>query len=579
VTVPRDYQTEAVTELEDGPAKGYFRQVVEIPTGTGKGNILAVRMRRHYDNPGPRPRRVMCLVERDDLVGQTLEDLEEEFAGTGVTFGVIKATRNDVRADVVVGSIQTLARSNRSIQVAPDHFGLITVDEAHLQASQYVKVLEYFGCFGEPIPRCLAEGYTATFIPGKRVPIALSRIWQRIAFQRSVLWAIGAGWLVDPKGYAVELPGVDLESISRSGDDFDQGELGDALAHEVTAGAIVEEWLKKGYRPDGQLRRTVMYQPTRASAKILRDAVEDIANVPVAYVDGETPREERDRIYAEHRAGELPAIVNVGVLTTGWDSPETECAIIPPTRSKTKFKQCIGRILRTAPWSGKTDALALMTGYTPEMSLAGMGTLADSNLKVNDGESLKDAVERAANGSRNGKLILDELHLSEISLFGQAQVRWLRTTAGVRFVPLLEWIVFLWPEHRQWPPGSAANVFTGTYSVRVAWIGPGAARVSLLKYQGVSLEDAYRLGEQVALELEDKSVHRNGMSVASAGASWRRKIASDALRNHARQWGVMTASTRADGMPFRAGELSDRIATVKASKMLDRLLPQTNPHV
>ena len=77
-----------------------------------------------------------------------------------------------------------------------------------------------------------------------------------------------------------------------------------------------------------------------------------------AYVDDETPREEREAIKDQLRAGEIKVIVSIGVMTTGVDIPEIGGIVLArPTKSEMLFVQIIGRGLRTAP--GKADCLIL----------------------------------------------------------------------------------------------------------------------------------------------------------------------------------------------------------------------------
>jgi DNA repair protein RadD len=70
-------------------------------------------------------------------------------------------------------------------------------------------------------------------------------------------------------------------------------------------------------------------------------------------VSAETPKRERENILARFRAGSVRAVINVGVLTTGFDFPELDCVIIGrPTKSVALYYQMVGRGVRIAP--GKT---------------------------------------------------------------------------------------------------------------------------------------------------------------------------------------------------------------------------------
>ncbi|CAK8742000.1 Putative DNA repair helicase RadD [Sodalis praecaptivus] len=77
-----------------------------------------------------------------------------------------------------------------------------------------------------------------------------------------------------------------------------------------------------------------------------------------ALVSAETPAAERDRLIDAFRAQRLRYLVNVSVLTTGFDAPHVDViAILRPTESVSLYQQIVGRGLRLYP--GKTGCLIL----------------------------------------------------------------------------------------------------------------------------------------------------------------------------------------------------------------------------
>ena len=77
-----------------------------------------------------------------------------------------------------------------------------------------------------------------------------------------------------------------------------------------------------------------------------------------ALVVGETEGSERDRIIADFKQRRLKFLVNVSVLTTGFDAPHVDViALLRPTESVGLYQQIIGRGLRLSP--GKSDCLIL----------------------------------------------------------------------------------------------------------------------------------------------------------------------------------------------------------------------------
>lgn len=65
---------------------------------------------------------------------------------------------------------------------------------------------------------------------------------------------------------------------------------------------------------------------------------------------GETPKKERERILEDFKSGKIKVIVNVGVLTTGFDFPELETVVLArPTKSLALYYQMVGRAIRPHP--------------------------------------------------------------------------------------------------------------------------------------------------------------------------------------------------------------------------------------
>jgi len=75
-------------------------------------------------------------------------------------------------------------------------------------------------------------------------------------------------------------------------------------------------------------------------------------------VTGETPTAQRDQIISHFKTQQVKYLVNVSVLTTGFDAPHVDLiAILRPTDSVALYQQIIGRGLRRH--NNKTDCLIL----------------------------------------------------------------------------------------------------------------------------------------------------------------------------------------------------------------------------
>ncbi|MCF1439573.1 MAG: ATP-dependent helicase, partial [Shewanella sp.] len=78
----------------------------------------------------------------------------------------------------------------------------------------------------------------------------------------------------------------------------------------------------------------------------------------VALITAETPNDERDRLLKAFKRRDIKFLVNVAVLTTGFDAPHVDfIAILRPTESVSLYQQMVGRGLRLA--ENKTECLVI----------------------------------------------------------------------------------------------------------------------------------------------------------------------------------------------------------------------------
>src|SRR5215472_15413251 len=117
-------------------------------------------------------------------------------------------------------------------------------------------------------------------------------------------------------------------------------------------GGIVEHCFKLG-----QNRPTIVFTSgVKHSAHLQREF--EAAGVTAAHLDAKTPLEERKRIIAGFRLGEIKVLCNCMIFTEGFDEPSASCLVLArPTKLLTMYRQMSGRILR--PYPGKVDARIL----------------------------------------------------------------------------------------------------------------------------------------------------------------------------------------------------------------------------
>jgi superfamily II DNA or RNA helicase len=285
-------------------------------------------------------RRVLFLVHRRELVQQASRKLYD----VGLDHGIIAAgfpTRPD--ATVQVASISTLhRRAVRSSAMALPEADMLVVDEAHhAPARTWSSIIKSY-------PNAVLFGLTAT--PCRADGRGLGTLFECLIECPSIGELIEMGYLVPTRVFAPTKP--DLDGIRTVAGDFDEDQLEERFDKPMLVGDIVTHWHRLAGR-----RVTVVFAISRAHAIHLRDEFAR-SGVVAGYLDGNTPLQERDRILDQLKRGVIEVLVNVGVLTEGWDQPEVQCIVLArPTKSFGLYRQIVGRGLRPAP--GKDHLLVL----------------------------------------------------------------------------------------------------------------------------------------------------------------------------------------------------------------------------
>ena len=309
-------------------------------------------------------------------------------------------------------------------------------------APTWRKALEDLGCWHETP----AAGFTATL--SREDHRKLGDVWQSAFARYDILFGIEGGYLSDVRGKQVTVDGLDLATVAKTTTDYQEGALGEAL---IASGA--GEHIAAAYVEHASDRPGVLFAPTVDSAHVFADDL-NAAGIVTETITGTTPNDERLAIFHRHRTGDTQVLSNCMVLTEGWDSPHTSCAVIArPTQAPGLYVQMVGRVLR--PYPGKADALVLdVVGVTATHALRSIADLSKSKVEIRDDESLAEAVARQLaeeEAERAGKpadavRAAGALAAVEVDLFHRSTSVWLRTYGGIFFIPTKAWTYFLWPE-------------------------------------------------------------------------------------------------------------------------------------
>ena len=348
----RPYQQEAVEaiyrhlrEYDDNPC-------VVIPTGGGKTPVMATVCK---DAVGRWRGRVLILAHVKELLEQSVARLREVAPELWHRVGIYSAGlgSRDTEHPIIVAGIQSVYR--RACEL--DAFDLVVIDEAHMIPPDGDGMYRTFLAEARRVnPNLRVIGLTAT--PFRMTTGSIcgpGNILSSICYEIGVRELIVQGYLC-PLVSKAGREKADTSGLHVRGGEFIAGEVEDLMDE---AGLV-----------ESACREIVDYTRDRKSCLIFTSGVRHGKHVAETLrrmgahaetVFGDTSSHERNRVLKEFRAGRLKYLVNVNVLTTGFDAPNIDCvALLRPTMSPGLYYQMVGRGFRLC--EGKADCLVLDFG-------------------------------------------------------------------------------------------------------------------------------------------------------------------------------------------------------------------------
>ena len=324
---------------------------VVIPTGGGKTPVMAMLCAELIANGA----RVLIMAHVQELVQQTHNRLVSTMPELPIGVYSAGLKRRDVNNQIIVGNVQSIARKI-------DQFGQIDyifVDEAHLiphgQDGQYNMIIE---AMRKANPSLRVVGFTATPYRLKGgVICANDHILNKVSYEIGVSDLIHQNYLCKPiSKHSTNSP--DLRGIKTIRGDFAEAELAERMMENNLVMLACLEILSKTQDRNHVLLFAITLAHMKCVAETLRSM--DL-KATIATVDGTTPSAERSSILEAFKAGKIKYLVNVGVLTTGFDATMIDCVVLlRPTQSPGLYYQMVGRGFRLHP--NKADFLVLDFG-------------------------------------------------------------------------------------------------------------------------------------------------------------------------------------------------------------------------
>lgn len=345
----RHYQRAALDALYAYFARHAGHPILVLPTAAGKSLIIAGFVREVLDQWSSQ--RILVVTHVKELVEQNALKLFQWWPEAPAGIYSAGLNRRDVGDAITFASIQSVYRRARDL----GSYDLILVDEAHLIPPGADGMYRTFFTGMESLnPAVRIVGLTATpFRLGHgMLHEGKGALFTDIAYEIGIGELLADGYLA-PLTTAPVRERLKVSDVGKRGGEFIAGALEAAVDREAVTREAVAEIVELGR----ERRAWLLFCSGIKHAGHVQEALA-AQGIPVALVTGETPTRERDRLVSDFRAGRLRALVNVDVLTTGFDAPQTDLlAFLRPTQSPGLYLQMAGRGMRIAP--GKTDCLVL----------------------------------------------------------------------------------------------------------------------------------------------------------------------------------------------------------------------------
>lgn len=327
--------------------------LIVAPVGSGKSLLIAEFIRRactQYTGT-----KILVLTHVTELLTQNADHLIAQYPECNYSFYAAKLGKKSFSGDVIFASINSIYKKAYKI---PKTIDLIIVDEAHLISPDDTTMYQTFIRDMKLInPYLKVIGFTGTNFRATdgRLTEGDNRIFTDVAYQIPMLYLIEKGFLAPLVTPAVRFK-MDTRGVGTRNGDYIESQLQQRVDQDFITKACVDEIIEHGSARKKWLIFT-------AGIDHCKHVMEEIRSrgISCEMVIGSTPTSERNKIINNFKNGDLRCVVNVGVMTTGFNNPAIDLmAFMRPTRSRVLYVQMGGRGMRTSP--GKTDCCLLDFG-------------------------------------------------------------------------------------------------------------------------------------------------------------------------------------------------------------------------
>lgn len=345
----RPYQQRSIDALYD-----WFRDnpvghpCLVLPTGAGKSHIIAGLCKDAVQSYPET--RILMVTHQKELIEQNAEKMMMHWPNAPLGIYSASIGRRDLGEPITFAGIGSIRE--RAAEIG--HIDLAIVDEAHAinhaESGGYRKLLSGLA---EINPGLRVIGLTATpYRLGHGLITDDPAIFDAIIEPVSIPELIYHGYLCMLRSKVTDQK-LSTEGVRKRGGDYIESELQRAVDNEANNVGVVDEVIRLA----GDRKSWLFFCSGVEHALHIRDKLRS-RGVVAETVTGGTPKKQREQILHSFKAGEIQALTNANVLTTGFDAPNIDLiAMVRPTMSPGLYVQMAGRGLRIC--ESKDDCLVL----------------------------------------------------------------------------------------------------------------------------------------------------------------------------------------------------------------------------
>ncbi len=365
----REYQQQAVNSVVQFFKKRRQPAVVVLPTGAGKSLVIAELARIANG-------RVLVLAHVKELVEQNYE----KYLSYDLPAGIFSASlgKKDWEQKAIFGSVQSVARAPEDFF---NNFSLLVIDECHRVAeegsTQYQEVIKKLIERNPEIhilgltatPYRLGVGWIYEYSQLGEIKSEMPRFFKRCVYDLPLSYMIKNKYVTTPIKVDIPVTSYDFSELTNRETGYSAADVEEILRSQKRLTPLIIKNII-------DITERYQRQGVMIFSSTIKHAEEIMTYLPLGearIVLGDTEMKDRAQIIEDFKKKKFKYLVNVSVLTTGFDAPHVDViAILRPTESNALYQQIVGRGLRLS--DDKRDCYVLdYTGmghdiYSPEIS-------------------------------------------------------------------------------------------------------------------------------------------------------------------------------------------------------------------